>query len=211
MTAKSSQKKHLGRPRDDEARAVRRQQILDGARACFVQKGFHASSIAMIAEEAGVSVANIYQYFETKDDLIIALVEAEVENDLAIVHLIGEAPDLRTGLNKAVSRLIGMAKMHTVVQLRLEVLAESFRNPAVAAVVQKGEELTISVLARALRAAQAKGEIRSDLKPAQSAALILALSDGLLSRLPISPRPLSELANEALQVLFSHLGVKPVH
>lgn len=210
MSPKRDEKKHLGRPRDDEARAVRRQQILDGARACFVQKGFHASSIAMIAEEAGVSVANIYQYFETKDDLIVALVEAEVENDLAIVRLIGEASSLREGLDAAMVRLIGMAKMHTVVQLRLEVLAESFRNPAVATVVQQGEERTIAQLAQILRAAQANGEIRTEIKPAQSAAVILALSDGLLSRLPISPRPIRELAHEAVQVLFSHLGMKPV-
>ncbi|GAA0573216.1 TetR/AcrR family transcriptional regulator [Rhizomicrobium electricum] len=210
MSPKRDVKKHLGRPRDDEARAVRRQQILDGARACFVQKGFHASSIAMIAEEAGVSVANIYQYFETKDDLIVALVEAEVENDLAIVRLIGEASSLREGLDAAMVRLIGMAKMHTVVQLRLEVLAESFRNPAVATVVQQGEERTIAQLAQILRAAQANGEIRTEIKPAQSAAVILALSDGLLSRLPISPRPIRELAHEAVQVLFSHLGMKPV-
>lgn len=209
MSAKRNPNKHLGRPRDDEARAARRQQILDGARACFVQKGFHASSIAMIAEEAGVSVANIYQYFETKDDLIVALVEAEVENDLAIVCLIGEAPSLRDGLNAAMVRLTGMAKMHSVMQLRLEVLAESFRNKAVAAVVQQGEERTIAQLVQILRTAQAKGEIRGDLKPAQCAALILAISDGLLSRLPISPRPIRELAHEALQVLCSHLGMKP--
>lgn len=207
---KKSDHKHLGRPRDDEARAARRQQILDGARTCFVQKGFHASSIAMIAEEAGVSVANIYQYFETKDDLIVALVEAEVENDLAIVRLIGEAPSLRDGLNAAMVRLVGMAKMHTVVQLRLEVLAESFRNQAVATVVQQSEERTIAQLAKILRTAQANGEIRAELKAPQCAALILALSDGLLSRLPISPRPIRELANEAMQVLFSYLGMKPV-
>jgi AcrR family transcriptional regulator len=164
----------------------------------------------MIGEAAGVSVANIYQYFETKDDLIVALVEEEVKNDLAIIRLVEDAPNLRDGLREAVSRLLGVAAdAQSVVQLRLEVLAESFRNPAVAAVVRRGEELTVAVFARILAAAQTKGDVRSDLDPTRSAALILALSDGLLSRLPISPRPLSELAGEALTMIFSYLGAPP--
>lgn len=162
----------------------------------------------MIGEEAGVSVANIYQYFETKDDLIVALVEEELKSDLALIRLIEEARNLREGLNVAVTRLLGVAQAQSAVQLRLEVLAESFRNPAVAKVVRRGEELTIAMLARVLTAAQGRGEIRSDLAPEESAAFILALSDGLLSRLPISPQPLDKLAKVVLNVLGAHLGLK---
>jgi AcrR family transcriptional regulator len=206
MIDKLSNKTHLGRPRDEAARAARRQQILDGARACFVQKGFHASSIAMISEEADVSVANIYQYFETKDDLIVALVEEEAKNDLNVIRLIEEASNLRDGLKAAASHLVG-ADMQGGMQLRLEVLAESFRNPVVADVVKRGDKHVATLLAKVLRAAQARGEMRRDLDPLRCASFFSALCDGILSHLPTSTEPIDELAAEALKALDTYLGL----
>jgi hypothetical protein len=43
-------------------------------------------SVSEIATAAGVSNANIYQYFENKEALIIALIEEEVRHDLTLVH-----------------------------------------------------------------------------------------------------------------------------
>lgn len=200
-------KKTLGRPVDPDARAVRRQQILDGARRCFVRKGFHASGMALISEEAGVSIANIYQYFETKDDLIVALVEEELENDLVVVRMLGEASTLYDGLKKAVTQLAG-GDVPGRVQLRQEVLAESFRNPAVAKVVKKGEVLTIKALANILAAARARGEIAANVDPEDMAILILAFSDGVLSRIPLKLRSLSAIVDPAFTFLAATLGLK---
>ena len=54
MARESTNEKALGRPVNSEARAQRRAQILDGARACFLRKGFHAATTAEISAEAGV-------------------------------------------------------------------------------------------------------------------------------------------------------------
>ena len=88
MTRESNQRRALGRPVNSEARAVRRAQILDGARACFLRKGFHAATTAEISAEAGVSVANLYQYFPAKDDLVQALIEDDLAEDLALVRVV---------------------------------------------------------------------------------------------------------------------------
>lgn len=200
----------LGRPIDPDARAARRKQIMDGARTCFARKGFHASSMSMISAEAGVSIANIYQYFETKDDLILALVDEEMKNDMALIQRIAQAGTLREGLLQAVRFLAVDGCSQGGVQLRLEVLAESFRNPIVADTVRKNEILMIDALAKILSEAQEKGEISMSLQPEDAAFLILSFSDGLSSRLPINVRPYQELAGPAFAFLSVTLGLQSV-
>lgn len=62
----------------DEANAKRR-QIVEGARAVFLTKGFDAASMNDIAREAGVSKGTLYVYFENKEQLFEAIVEQECE------------------------------------------------------------------------------------------------------------------------------------
>jgi AcrR family transcriptional regulator len=57
---------------DTEARARRAPQILDAARERFFAKGFHGASINEIAQAAGVRSTNLYQYFASKNDSIVA-------------------------------------------------------------------------------------------------------------------------------------------
>jgi AcrR family transcriptional regulator len=52
-------------------------QILDQARALFLRFGFDATSMDMIAREAGVSKATVYVHFAGKDDLLARLVDDE--------------------------------------------------------------------------------------------------------------------------------------
>ncbi|WP_459549821.1 TetR/AcrR family transcriptional regulator [Nocardia sp. X0981] len=51
----------------------RRRQILDAARACFVRKGFHQTSMQDVFAESGLSAGAVYRYFKSKDELVIAL------------------------------------------------------------------------------------------------------------------------------------------
>lgn len=54
---------------------VRRQQILDAALIEFNALGFTGASIAKIAERAGISKANVYVHFASKDDMFETLLE----------------------------------------------------------------------------------------------------------------------------------------
>lgn len=53
---------------------LRKQQILDAALTVFYKKGFAQSTIADIAETAGVAVGTIYNYYKNKQDLLVSLV-----------------------------------------------------------------------------------------------------------------------------------------
>lgn len=56
---------------------VKRDQILDGARRCFMRLGFEAASMNEITTEAGVSKGTIYVYFANKEELFVQLIERE--------------------------------------------------------------------------------------------------------------------------------------
>lgn len=63
-----------------ESRAeAKRQRILDAAQQSFLEHGFHAASMAGIAEKAGVSAGLIYRYFPGKSDIIHAIVERQLD------------------------------------------------------------------------------------------------------------------------------------
>jgi len=52
---------------------VRRRQILSAAAVVFAKKGFPATRMSDVAEEAGVAQGTLYRFFDNKDDLALAL------------------------------------------------------------------------------------------------------------------------------------------
>ena len=50
----------------------RRQQILGAAVACFARQGFHRTTMKDIYSECGLSPGAVYDYFKSKDDIIVA-------------------------------------------------------------------------------------------------------------------------------------------
>ena len=60
--------------RQQVSAAATREEILKAARRLFGERGFVRTSIADIAEEAGVSVPTIYASIGSKQDLVLALI-----------------------------------------------------------------------------------------------------------------------------------------
>ena len=64
-------------PGDEDS--AKRRQILAGAHAVFLAQGFDAASMNDIARSAGVSKGTLYVYFDNKEQLFEAIVEAECD------------------------------------------------------------------------------------------------------------------------------------
>lgn len=58
----------------EDLRKDRRQAILDAALTVFANSGYHSASVSMIAKEAGVSKGLLYNYFESKEAVLLTLV-----------------------------------------------------------------------------------------------------------------------------------------
>lgn len=52
---------------------IRIEELVDAALTLFLDKGFHATSVAEIVGVAGVAKGTFYLYFQTKEDVLVAL------------------------------------------------------------------------------------------------------------------------------------------
>ena len=68
---------------------ARRNQILDAAAAVFAEKGFHHATTKEIARTAGVSEGTIYNYFDSKADLLIGIMTRLAELETLDEELMG--------------------------------------------------------------------------------------------------------------------------
>ncbi|MBD0339108.1 MAG: TetR/AcrR family transcriptional regulator [Thermoleophilia bacterium] len=58
-----------------ERKAERRAEIVAGARRCFAREGYEGATVARLEAEIGLSRGAIFNYFESKADLFLAVVE----------------------------------------------------------------------------------------------------------------------------------------
>ena len=61
--------------RRERRAAARKTQIIDAAARLFSEKGFHRTTTRDIAEAADVSEGTLYNYFESKDDLLLDIMD----------------------------------------------------------------------------------------------------------------------------------------
>jgi len=59
-------------------------QVVEGARTVFMREGFEGASVDAIARDAGVSKATLYSYFPDKQQLFIAVLQAECDQQSEI-------------------------------------------------------------------------------------------------------------------------------
>ncbi|NVK30785.1 MAG: TetR/AcrR family transcriptional regulator [Gammaproteobacteria bacterium] len=58
----------------------KRRHLLKTAAHVFAREGYHGASMAMVANEAGISKANLYHYCKAKDDLLFEIIETQLQD-----------------------------------------------------------------------------------------------------------------------------------
>ncbi|MGB0886384.1 MAG: TetR/AcrR family transcriptional regulator [Chitinophagales bacterium] len=76
---------------NQEIRKKSKQKIIDAAILLFSESGFAGTSISKIAKEAGVSKGLIYNYFETKEDIVKGIIDSLMEQSKETETAIMEA------------------------------------------------------------------------------------------------------------------------
>ena len=109
--------------------------ILAAAAHVFAERGYANTTTNHIAEHAGVSIGSLYQYFPSKDALLLALAERHVENAFAAV--LAEVRDKRAAparelLHALVDALLRAhqqdPRLHRVIFEEAHLLDHSFRR-----------------------------------------------------------------------------------
>jgi AcrR family transcriptional regulator len=102
----------------ERQKADRNRRILEAAAGLFREAGYGAVRIEDIAAQAEVSVGTFYNYFETKGELLLAIVTMEVEEVLEYgKHLVLNPP---CNVAQALEQLIGGYYDHSLVYLSKE-------------------------------------------------------------------------------------------
>ena len=117
---------------DPERAQNRRNQVLQAAAVCFARSGFHGASMSEISKEAGMSAGHIYNYFESKEAIIMAFVDLESEHVGAQLRELGSKEDPLQAMIDDAPRHIDENLDPQFFQLPMEMFAEAARNPKIA-------------------------------------------------------------------------------
>lgn len=94
-------------PKQDRSRVTRR-RLLEAAVDCLAERGWSGSTVAVVAERAGVSRGAAQHHFRTREDLFTAAVEhVAAERSAALRELAGRPSDTLTVVRAVVGLYTG--------------------------------------------------------------------------------------------------------
>jgi AcrR family transcriptional regulator len=181
---------------------VSREEILDAALGCFVERGYHETSVDGIAARAGLSKGAIYWHFEGKRELFLALVDRFSERAIAGLGFVAEAPDWRSALREVFARVrqeldTGMP----LFKLGLEYIAQSARDDAIRVRAERAHGVWKAALEKQI----ARGVADGTLRPVAAAGVGLVIDatiDGLMLAKLMRPELDLEAAWLAAEEIF---------
>ena len=119
-----------------EELASRRQEIIEGARTCFLRNGFHKTTTDEICREASITPGGLYHYFSGKDQIISAVIEQSTKDLLGTLHATTEeAENTRSAFQRASAFFIEQMQdpeRDNVARLDIEIWAETLKNEKLA-------------------------------------------------------------------------------
>jgi AcrR family transcriptional regulator len=187
----------------------KRRQLLDAAVRVFARKGFHASRVGDIAEEAGVAHGLLYHYFESKDQVLEAVFHENWNVLLARIANVEETDEPAADQLRNNATIVLRTWLHLPDVVRV-VIREFGRSPELA---ERLGELTqpIDAIQRVIERGIARGEFRKDVDPRFAAAVVYGSIDELLTawvlgRLPAEEEDVAAAERTLLEV--SLLGLQ---
>ena len=166
----------------ERARA-QRERILRAAKRCFVERGFHAASMADIAKAAEMSAGLLYRYFDGKGSIVRAIIDRQMEEARVLLDNISTSEDLIATILDHFERWSRPQEEEMNAALFLDIAAESTRDPQIAEATRAADCLIRSRLQEALQRSVRAGAAELDAATACRRALVLqCVIEGLLVR-----------------------------
>ena len=146
------------RPAKDTPRAgAQRERILCAAQRCFIDSGFHAASMASIADTAQMSAGLMYRYFENKSAIVLAIIERQLQEGRTQIAQLRSSSELAAALLDVFTRWQARDPGVVNAALFLEMSAEATRDPQIAAALRRSDALILSDLAAWMNRARDDG------------------------------------------------------
>jgi AcrR family transcriptional regulator len=167
----------------------RRQRILGVAERLLARNGWRSTSLAQIAKEAGVTPAGLLHHFESKEQLLNAVLDARDEDDA--LHADYQSGDLVTEIRRVPMRFERAPELvGTFTVLLVENIAA---DAPLHDRLHKRYRGAIDIVTGNIEAGQRHGKYRLDCDAAVKAVEILAFINGMETLWLLDPAiPLTE-------------------
>lgn len=200
--------------RKEREKLQRRNDILDAAEKVFFSREFRQATVDDVAAEAELSKATLYTYFESKEDMYLA-VHMRGMNRLREMF-----EEVAAGEERGIDRIraIGGAYYEfsrrypdysrAMIHFEKKACALGEDDELASQMHESGRSL-LGLVEEAIRAGINDGSVRPDLDPATTALLLWAQSDGVINLIHGAGKHLKEChnveADELMQKSFEFL------
>ena len=167
-----------------EELAARRMEIIEAARACFLRSGFHQTTTDEICHEASITPGGLYHYFDSKDELIAAVVERSAETATEFMRgVIAEADDTASAFRQVADFFVDAMQDTDIdngTRLEIEIWAEALKSDKLAATGRSAWKLRQDWLEALVQRGIDDGVYNAEVVEAKAmASLLMAIYIGL--------------------------------
>jgi AcrR family transcriptional regulator len=183
----------------------KQRQLLEAAVRVFARKGFHASRVGDIAEEAGVAHGLLYHYFESKDQVLEAVFHENWSVLVTRLESVEETDEPAADQLRHIAAIVLRTWLHLPDVVRV-VIQEFGRSPELAGRIG-ALTLPVEAIQRVITRGIERGEFRRDIDPRFAATVVYGSIDELLTgwvlgRLPAGEEDVAAAEQTLLEVIL---------
>jgi TetR/AcrR family transcriptional regulator len=148
----------------------KRRRVLEAAKSAFANHGYAGTNVNLVAREAGISVGSLYQYFRSKEDVFLALIE---DSHVLLGRLLDEILEREHGFFDRVRAILHAAVDSStsdpeLLNLYIACTTEELA-PLAAKLSGNIEDVSSERYRRMVEEGKARKEIRADAEPGLTA------------------------------------------
>ena len=184
--------------------------ILDAAMQVYSKKGYHAATIADVAEAAGLGKGTLYLYFKNKEAIAISMVDRHFKG--MEDRFFGEAmPETLDAFAKGLSQTMNIPDDHAkFIRVFFEVFGPSFASDAFSAKVASFFDRLGDHYTGQIKHLQHAGQIRGDADAKKLGRVLASLIDGMILHkglFSIPSKRHAAMRQEAVDMFVRGLGL----
>lgn len=196
-------------PNRTTAQEEKRRRLLDAAVRVFARKGYHASRVGDIAEEAGVAHGLLYHYFDSKEDVLRAVFRETWRALIETIRSVEEAGEPPREQLRKVAEILLRSWRRDPDLVRVLVLEVTRSQHLPAEMDEIGE--SFAAIQEIVERGQADGSIRPDLDARLASYVFFGaveelLTGWVLGRLPDTDEELARAEHTLVEIVTGGLA-----
>lgn len=181
----------------------RKARILEVAQRLLARNGWRSTSLAQIAREAGVTPAGLLHHFESKEQLLHAVLDARDADDDAHADRSGDLIEELMHVPERFERSPELVGTFAVLLIE-NILPDAPLHDR----MLRRYQAALKILSDGIREAQEAGRYRGDMDPAVKAAQILAFVNGMETLWLLDPSlPVTDVFKDYVESLRRELAL----